>query len=145
MMAIAFKSERTYQKARGDYPETAVYRDYKELLKQVDVEAVDIVLPTFLHAQVGIEALNAGKHVLLEKPMTASAEECDRLLETTRRNRKALSIGHEFRLSTQWGKVKELIDNGKIGKPIYALVSVFRFPYRKGSDDWRYDRKRVGS
>jgi len=47
-----------------------VYRDYKELLKQVDVEAVDIVLPTFLHAQVGIEALNAGKHVLLEKPMT---------------------------------------------------------------------------
>ena len=38
MMAIAFKRERTYQKARGDYPETAVYRDYKELLKQVDVE-----------------------------------------------------------------------------------------------------------
>ncbi len=145
LTAIACKSKRTVQKASGDYPEAAVYRDYRDLLKREDIEAVDIVLPTFLHAQVGIEALNAGKHVLLEKPMAASAEQCDRLLEAARRNEKVLSIGHEFRLSTQWTKVKELVDQGKIGKPLYAMVSLFRFPYRKGSDEWRYDRERVGS
>ena len=145
LAAIACKSEKTYQKAASDYPDAAVYRDYGELLKRDDIEAVDIVLPTFLHARVGVEALNAGKHVLLEKPMAATAEECDSLLEAAKRNGKVLSVGHEFRLSTQWGKVKELVDQGKIGRPLYILVSLFRFPYRKGSEDWRYDRKRVGS
>jgi myo-inositol 2-dehydrogenase/D-chiro-inositol 1-dehydrogenase len=145
LVAIACKSEKTHQKASGDHPRAAVYRDYKDLLKRDDIEAVDVVLPTFLHAQAGIDALNAGKHVLLEKPMASSAQECDRLLEAAQKNEKALSIGHEFRLSTQWGKVKELVEQGEIGKPLYGMVSLFRFPYRKGSDEWRYDRKRVGS
>jgi len=145
LAAIACKSEQTKLQAEQDHPGVEVYRDYRDLLQREDVKAVDIVLPTFIHARVGVEALEAGKHVLLEKPMAGNAGECDLLLEASRKSGKVLTIGHELRLSTQWGKVKELISRGEIGSPLYALVSLFRSPYRRGAEDWRYDRFRVGS
>jgi myo-inositol 2-dehydrogenase/D-chiro-inositol 1-dehydrogenase len=145
LVAISCKSEESRKQATADHPGVEVYLDYRELLRREDVQAVDIVLPTFLHAQAGIEALDAGKHVLLEKPMAGTAEECDSLLEAARRNGKVLTIGHEFRVSKQWGKIKDLVRAGEIGTPQYAMVSLFRHPYRKGAEDWRYDRSRVGS
>jgi myo-inositol 2-dehydrogenase/D-chiro-inositol 1-dehydrogenase len=145
LVAICCKSEASRRQAEADHPGVEVTLDYRELLRREDVEAVDIVLPTFIHAQVGTEALDAGKHVLLEKPMAGTAEECDGLLEAARRNNKVLTIGHEFRVSKQWGKIKDLVRGGEIGSPQYAMVSLFRHPYRKGAEDWRYDRSRVGS
>jgi len=145
LIAIACKREKTSELAKQEHPEVSVYRDYRDLLKRSDIDAVDIVIPTYLHSEVGIAALEAGKHVLLEKPMAGSIEECDRLIEAANRSGKVLSIGHEFRLSTQWTRVKKAIVNGEIGKPLYIMVSLFRFPYRKGSNDWRYNRDMVGS
>jgi len=145
LVAIACKREESRRQATSDYPRVEVYLDYRELLRRKDVEAVDIVLPTYIHAQVGIEALDSGKHVLLEKPMAATAEECDRLLEAACRSGKVLTIAHEFRVSKQWGRIKELVSGGEIGAPQYAMVSLFRHPYRRGAEDWRYDRSRVGS
>ncbi len=145
LIAIACKSEQTFAKAKKAYPKTRVYRDYNELIQNPDVEALDIVLPTFLHAEVGVKALLAGKHVLLEKPMALTVEECDRLISAAESSGKVLSIGHEFRLSSQWGAIKEIIDRGDIGVPLYVLVTLFRFPYRKGSEDWRWQLDKVGS
>ena len=145
LIAISCKSEESRRQAEADHPGVEVYLDYRELLRREDVEAADIVLPTFLHAQAGIAALEAGKHVLLEKPMAGTIQECDDLLEAARRNGKVLTIGHEFRVSKQWGKVKELMRAGEIGAPQYAMVSLFRHPYRQGAEQWRYDRSRVGS
>ena len=56
-----------------------------------------------------------------------------------------LNIGHELRLSTQWGTIKRIVEQGEIGEPLYANVSLFRFPYRKGSEGWRWTRDLVGS
>jgi myo-inositol 2-dehydrogenase/D-chiro-inositol 1-dehydrogenase len=145
LIAISCKREESRRLAQADHPGVEVTLDYKELVRRADVEAVDIVLPTFLHAEAGIAALDAGKHVLLEKPMAGTAEECDALLEAARKNGKVLTIGHEFRVSKQWGKIKDLVKDGEIGSPQYAMVSLFRHPYRKGAEDWRYDRSRVGS
>jgi myo-inositol 2-dehydrogenase/D-chiro-inositol 1-dehydrogenase len=83
--------------------------------------------------------------VLLEKPMALTVQECDQLIEAAERNNRILTIGHELRLSTQWGRVKDLIEAGDIGEPLYALVSLFRFPYRPGSGAWRYAQDQVGS
>jgi myo-inositol 2-dehydrogenase/D-chiro-inositol 1-dehydrogenase len=145
LVAISCKREESRRQAEADHPGVEVSLDYRELLRREDVETVDIVLPTFLHAQAGVEALDAGKHVLLEKPMAGTAEEYDRLLEAARRSGKVLTIGHEFRVSKQWGMIKDLVSDGDIGSPQYALVSLFRHPYRMGAEDWRYDRSRVGS
>lgn len=145
LAAIACASERTAAAARERFPDLPIHRDYRALLDDRSIEAVDIVVPNHLHAEVGVAALQAGKHVLLEKPMALSVEGCDRLIAAAQGSGKVLTIGHEFRLSTQWGRIKTLIQEGAIGSPLYANVSLFRFPYRQGSGGWRYDRERVGS
>jgi len=143
--AIACASERTATAARERFPDLPIHRDYRALLDDRSIEAVDIVVPNDLHAEIGVAALEAGKHVLLEKPMALSVDGCDRLIAAAQASGKVLTIGHEFRLSTQWGRIKTLVQEGAIGSPLYANVSLFRFPYRQGSGGWRYDRERVGS
>ncbi len=73
------------------------------LLRIPRIDAVDIVVPNHLHAEIGCAALEAGKDVLLEKPMATTVEDCDRLLAAAAAHGRVLSIGHELRLSSQWG------------------------------------------
>jgi myo-inositol 2-dehydrogenase/D-chiro-inositol 1-dehydrogenase len=145
LAAIACVTDKTAAAARERFPHVPVYRDMQALLGDASIEAVDIVVPNHLHEEIGIAALEAGKHVLLEKPMALTVAACDRLIAAAAACGKVLTIGHEFRLSTQWGSIKSLIDEGAIGSPLYANVSLYRFPYRQGSGGWRYDRDRVGS
>src|SRR6267142_5195144 len=121
LAAIACRSESTAALARRDFPDVPVHLDYRALLARPDVDVADIVVPNHLHEEIGVAALDRGKDVLLEKPMAATAAECDRLLAAARRSGRTLSIGHELRLSTQWGTVKAIIDAGDIGDPMYAL------------------------
>jgi myo-inositol 2-dehydrogenase/D-chiro-inositol 1-dehydrogenase len=145
LAAIACASPESAAAARADLPEVPVFQGYRSLFDRADVDAVDVVVPNHLHVEIGLAALEAGKDVLLEKPMALSAEECDRLIDAATRHGRVLTIGHELRLSAQWGRVKTMIDQGEIGEPLYALVSLFRFPYRRGSGAWRYAHDRVGS
>jgi myo-inositol 2-dehydrogenase/D-chiro-inositol 1-dehydrogenase len=145
LTAIACSSAETADAARADFPEVTVYRGYRDMLDHAEIDAVDIVVPNHLHCEIGVAALEAGKDVLLEKPMALTVKECDDLIEAAERNNRILTIGHEFRLSSQWGKLKDILDNGEIGDPLYALVSLFRFPYRPGSAGWRYSQDQVGS
>ena len=110
-----------------------------------DVELCDIVLPSDLHYEVSRAVLESGRHLLLEKPMALSIAHCRELIELARARGRVLAVGHELRLSSLWGKVKELVDAGAIGEPLYALIELWRRPYRLGSGGWRYDIRRVGS
>ncbi len=143
--AIACGDGASAKAAHEAYPDVPIYGDYRELLAREDIDAVDVVVPNHLHCEVGVAALEAGKHMLLEKPMALSVDECDRIIETAKRNDRIVTIGHEFRLSTQWGALKQIIDAGEIGEPLYANVSLFRFPYRPGAGAWRYEPGKVGS
>jgi myo-inositol 2-dehydrogenase/D-chiro-inositol 1-dehydrogenase len=118
---------------------------YTELLRTPGLEAVDIVLPTHLHLETAAAALKSGLHVLLEKPMALTPAECEELIAAWRGSGRVLYVGHEFRLSTQWGRMRELVSQGEIGAPLCATIDLWRRPYRTGSDSWRYDRQRVGS
>lgn len=145
LAAIACGDGASAEAARAAYPDVPLYTDYRELLARDDIDAVDVVVPNHLHCEVGVAALEAGKDMLLEKPMALTAAECDRLIEAARRHDRVMTIGHEFRLSTQWGALREIIANGDIGDPLYANVSLFRFPYRPGAGAWRYEPGKVGS
>lgn len=145
LVGIACGGERTAAAARQDHPDVPVVLDYRACLDRPDVDAADVVVPNDRHVEVATVALARGKDVLLEKPMAPTVEGCDRLLAAARHSGRVLSIGHEFRLSTQWGTIRRLLDAGELGRPLYALVSLFRFPYRPGSGEWRYDPARVGS
>ncbi|HWX22599.1 MAG TPA: Gfo/Idh/MocA family oxidoreductase [Candidatus Binatia bacterium] len=145
LAAIAVRSPAAQAEARRLHPAAEVFGNYRQLLARSDVEAADVVLPTDLHFAVAADALRAGKHLLLEKPMALTLAECDELIRLARQEGRLLAIGHEFRLSSLWGKVKELIAAGAIGEPQYALIELWRNPYRQGADGWRYNIQRVGN
>jgi myo-inositol 2-dehydrogenase / D-chiro-inositol 1-dehydrogenase len=145
LAAIACRTPETAEAARKDYPDAAVDLDYRALLARRDIDSVDIVVPNDLHEEIGVAALEAGKDVLLEKPLAPTLAACDRLIETAHRTGRVLSVGHELRLSEQWGAIKRLIDAGDLGDLRCATFNLFRFPYRPGSGGWRHAPRRVGS
>jgi myo-inositol 2-dehydrogenase/D-chiro-inositol 1-dehydrogenase len=145
LIAIATRSPENQTEARSRHPAAYITADYRELLARADIDVIDVVLPTDLHFETGSAVLRAGKHLLLEKPMAANIAHCDELIQLAKENHCCLAIGHEFRLSALWGKVKEMIDAGAIGEPQYALIELWRNPYRQGANGWRYDVLRVGS
>jgi myo-inositol 2-dehydrogenase / D-chiro-inositol 1-dehydrogenase len=119
--------------------------DYRALLARRDIDAVGIVVANDLHEEIGVAALEAGKDVRLEKPLAPTLAACDRLIETARHTGRVLSVGHELRLSEQWGAIKRLIDAGDLGDLRCAMFNLFRFPYRPGSAGWRHEPRRIGS
>ena len=145
LAAIAVTSDASQQAARTAYPHLDVCGDYRRMLDRSDIDVVSVVAPNRLHFEIGRAVLDAGKHLLLEKPMALSVADCDRLLELAARKQRILAIGHELRLSSLWGGAKRLIDEGVIGDPRHVLVELSRFPYRQGSGGWRYDVSHVGS
>ena len=145
LVAIAVRSAANQDEARRTHPNARVIGDYRELLGLPEIEVVDVVLPSDLHFAVSTDVLQADKHLLLEKPMALSIDHCEQLIELAKRKNRLLAIGHELRLSSLWGKVKEMIDTGSIGDPLYAFIELWRNPYRTGGEGWRYDINRVGN
>src|SRR5262249_13726006 len=120
LAAVAARSEASRTKAQQDHPSCRTFADYRDLLAQPDLDAVVIVLPSHLHFEVAQSALASGRHVLLEKPMCLSVEHCQELTRAAGAGNLVLAVGHEMRLSTLWGKAKELIASGALGDPLYA-------------------------
>ncbi|TDL67600.1 Gfo/Idh/MocA family oxidoreductase [Rhodococcus qingshengii] len=111
------------------------FSDYKEVLKLEDIDAISVCLPNYLHAPVSIDALNAGKHVICEKPMATSKEEAEAMINAAKRNDKKLMIAHNQRFVASHQKAKEIIESGKLGK-IYSFKTTFGHP---GPEGWSVD------
>lgn len=92
------------------------FTDYKEIPEKTDADAVIINLPHFLHCECSIFFLEKGLHVLVEKPMANSAEECDRMIAAAKKSGKALLVGHVQRYNQANAYVKDAIDDGRYGK-----------------------------
>lgn len=145
LAAIAARSPESQAAAREAYPQCPVTGDYHELLRRDDIEAVSIAVPTHLHREIAVAALEAGKDVLLEKPMAATIEDCETILRVAEAKQRVLALGFELRMSNLWGRVRRMIEEGAIGEPHYCLIELWRKPYRLGSGGWRYDINRVGN
>lgn len=145
LVAIAARSVESQTAAREAFPNAEIVSDYHRLIERDDLDVVDVVLPSHLHHEVGAAVLRSGKHLLLEKPMCLSIEDCDHLIRLAQEHDRRLAINHELRLSSLWGKVKEMVAAGFVGQPQYVLVELSRNPYRFGSEGWRFDIRRVGN
>jgi myo-inositol 2-dehydrogenase / D-chiro-inositol 1-dehydrogenase len=143
--AICTPSDASAAAAAQAHPQVRIVRDWRELLADATLDVIDVVAPNHLHAEMAIGALEAGKHVLLEKPMATTEADCARIVAAVERTGRLLSVGFELRLSIQWGRIKQLIDEGAIGRPRYVNIGLFRHPYRQGAAGWRYAREQVGS
>jgi myo-inositol 2-dehydrogenase/D-chiro-inositol 1-dehydrogenase len=145
LAAISERSDENRARAAAEHAGAACYADYREMLGREKLDAVDIVLPPHLHFEAAKAALEAGCHVLLEKPMCLGLDECSELIAVARQKERKLAIGHEFRFSSLWGRIKEMVDAGAIGDPRYCLIELWRNPYRTGTGGWRYNIKEVGN
>ena len=93
------------------------YSDYHALLLDPEIAAVDIALPHHLHYEVGRAALEAGKHVLIEKPLAPTVLECDGLISLARERNLLLSVSENARFVSAYIEVKRLLDAGTLGTP----------------------------
>jgi myo-inositol 2-dehydrogenase / D-chiro-inositol 1-dehydrogenase len=117
----------------------------QEAFFALDMDAVIIASPNYLHAPHAVAALAAGKHVLVEKPMATRLEDCERMLEAADGAGKVLAVGLEMRVFTLFSKVKEVLDSGEIGLPVHLKLDLWRRPYRTGSGGWKSDPEKLGS
>ncbi|MDY6873408.1 MAG: Gfo/Idh/MocA family oxidoreductase [Chloroflexota bacterium] len=108
------------------------YTDYKKMIQDPELDAIVVAATNKTHAMMTIDALNAGKHVLCEKPMATSLEDAKQMLAAAEKNGKQLMIGNNQRLETAHQKAKDLLQSGKLGK-VLTFNTVFGHP---GSEEW---------
>ena len=127
------------------------YSDYKKMLaEEKDLDAVLVVTPNFLHAEVTVAALARGLPVLCEKPMATSVEDASRMIAAARRSGKVLQIGQQFRYTPLYEKMAALVKEGRIGAVEFASGNLFRgdwnpLSWRYGSTNWRFLTRTAGS
>jgi predicted dehydrogenase len=92
--------------------------DPKELIQDSEVDAISITLPSNLHCEYAVAALEAGKPVLVEKPMALSVAECDEMIAAARRTGKVLMVGQVLRFWPDYVAFKKYLDSGEIGRPL---------------------------
>jgi predicted dehydrogenase len=105
------------------YPALKTTANYRDLLNDPEIDAVAIATPVSTHFALAMEALKAGKHVLVEKPMTSTSKEAERLIDEAERRHLTLMVDHTFAYTGAVRKIKELIANGSAGD-IYYYDSV---------------------
>ncbi|MGI6040827.1 MAG: Gfo/Idh/MocA family protein [Candidatus Alectryocaccobium sp.] len=116
-----------------------VYESYQELLDDPGIDAVSVCVRNSDHCAISIDAMKAGKHVLCEKPMAVSLEECIKMVEASEKYNRFLMIGQNQRLSKAHVKAKELIQSGMLGK-----VLTFKTNFGHGGPEtWTVDQKDV--
>jgi predicted dehydrogenase len=91
--------------------------DYEELLDSDDVDAVSVVTPDFLHREVAVAAAEAGKHILLEKPMATTVEDCEAMIDAAEANGVTLMVDFHNRWNPAMWNIKKRIDSGELGTP----------------------------
>jgi UDP-N-acetylglucosamine 3-dehydrogenase len=111
------------------------YTDYKQMLAEVEIDAVSVCTPNALHAPVSIAAAEAGCHVLCEKPMATSLAEAEAMITAASNNKVMLMIGHNQRYMAPHVKAKEILKNGDLGR-----VITFRTAFGHGGpESWSLD------
>ncbi|GIN15488.1 oxidoreductase [Shouchella clausii] len=103
----------------------AIYSDYKELLRQENIDLVSVCTPPYTHAAITIEALNQGKNVIVEKPMASSLKECDAMNEAAKRSGKILSVVAQNRFTSPMMKLKHVLDTKLMGPIVHTQVDSF--------------------
>ena len=121
--------------------------DYTQLLANPDIEAVDIILPIHLNYQVTKDALQAGKHVLLEKPLAANLTEAQKMLNFENQYPVIKMVAENYRYCATFLKVKEYIQKGLIGKPnaiFWNLYTLLNQSNKYVRTQWRIDHQYPG-
>jgi len=121
----------------------AVYTDYRQMAQGTPMDAVILNLPHFLHCEAAVFFLEAGIHVLVEKPMANTVEECDRMMEAARRAGKILAVGHVQKYYSALQEVKRMVEDGRYGK-LCMVHETRNLDYVTGRPKWFLTKNLAG-
>lgn len=132
------------RRGQADMQNVRAYASLGEMLADDALDAVAVTLPTPSHADVTIRALQAGKHVICEKPMALRLRDCDRMIGAAEQTGRTLMIAQCVRFWPQYEKIKQLVDDGAIGPVRFATLRRLATAPSYSNDNWMLDHTRSG-
>ncbi|MBC1886751.1 Gfo/Idh/MocA family oxidoreductase [Listeria booriae] len=128
MVAFCDIVEERAVKAKADFGDAnaSVYTDYKELLADKTIDVIHVCTPNISHAEISIAAMEAGKHVMCEKPMAKSTEEAQSMIDASKKTGKKLTIGYQNRFRKDSQFLQEVCANNELGEIYYAKAKAIR-------------------
>ena len=149
LYAVCDVNESRVQQRAAEWGATKSYTDYRDLLDDPNVDAVEIITPHHLHARMGVDALAAGKHVSMQKPMATTTSECDALVAAAADSERFFRTFENFQYYPPLVRAKEILESGAIGEPLSIRMKVilgtkegWEIPYERWS--WRFDPQKGG-
>ncbi len=146
LVAVADPTVARHREVLAQYPDVRAYKTYRSMLAKEDLDVVSICTPNTYHARQAIDALDAGCHVLCEKPMALSLDDADAMMDAAKRARRKLMIGFTHRLLRGNQQCKQMLRERALGKPFMMRA---RFAHGGpipgwAKDRWFYDKRKAG-
>lgn len=121
-----------------------VYSSYEEMIAKEDPDFVDVCTPSYMHTDMTVYALEHGKHVLCEKPMSINSDEAKRMIEAKEKSGKLLMTAHVVRFMSPYVYLKSVIDSGELGKPVHVIMHRLSETPKWSWENWMLDGKKSG-
>ncbi|MBI4219024.1 MAG: Gfo/Idh/MocA family oxidoreductase [Chloroflexi bacterium] len=144
LAAVAEPREEQVAPLKKKHPDADYVADYKEAIRRNDVDAVIITLPHFMHHRATIDALEAGKHVFVEKPMALTVRECDEMIAAAKKNRRLLMVAHTQRYFPSVKKMKEIVDSKELGDVVMVHDIWHKVLAPESRPKWMLDQTKGG-
>lgn len=145
IVALADCRKEFLDKAAAHFPNARTYRYGMDLIEMEDLDSVHICLPSDLHVDHAVAAMERGIHVFIEKPVCLTLEEADRLLEAEKRTRVKVMAGQVVRFYDEYQYLKSAYESKRYGELKSIVMQRLSGKVKSGIDDWFNDEKRSGS
>ena len=143
-VTLAAVADIRREKAEAIADGAEIYLDGMDLIKNADVDVIDICLPTFLHAEYAMAAMDKVKYLFVEKPIALTTCEAEKMMEKANTTGTSIQIGQVIRFWDEYVVLKEIIEEGKYGKVVNANFRRLSPIPTWGWDNWLLDASRSG-
>ncbi|HWQ31746.1 MAG TPA: Gfo/Idh/MocA family oxidoreductase [Blastocatellia bacterium] len=137
-----FEKRRLEAKEKGSLADNQIFTDYRRLLENRDIDVVVIATPDHWHGRIAVEAMEAGKHVYVEKPMTRSLSEAFKLYDTAKRTSRIVQVGSHGCSDPKWHKARDIVKECRLGQLLWAQGSYCR---NNPKGEWNYKIEKEAS
>jgi predicted dehydrogenase len=142
VVALCSRTPEKVAKAAESLGITDTSNDWESFVRRDDLDLISVTPPVTLHRDVAVAALEAGKHVLCEKPLALTASECEEMVAAARKAGTQTATCFELRWTAERSKVRALVSDGVVGRPYFVRLSQsgsYWHPSRKNQNLWMYD------
>lgn len=145
LYAVCDINEERAKKVARELDAAHVFTDYRDMIADPTIDAVIIASPDQLHREMVVNTLNAGKHILCEKPLALTREDCEAIVEAVKNSDRKFMVGQICRYTPGFRQAKEIIDSGAIGELTFVESEYAHdYGFTRESKSWRCDPQRNG-